>query len=183
MTDNEKLVSKYLLDIRQGDSSALSPLYDLTNKQLYSLCYTYLKDSYASEDAVSDTYMTAMRHIQKFKGSNGFNWLYTIAKNTCLNMKKKQGRTINVDYSDEKTVNKLNFGAIQEYEIQEDNEVFRIAKHVLKDIEFRIVVLHVAQGFKFKEIAVIIGRLESTVRWQYNNALKKLRNKFEETGL
>ena len=32
---------------------------------------------------------------------------------------------------------------------------------------------------KFKEIAKLTGGLESSVRWQYNNALKKVRNAYE----
>ena len=35
-------VDEYLTQIRQGDSSALDPLYEETAKPLYSLCYTYM---------------------------------------------------------------------------------------------------------------------------------------------
>ena len=41
------------------------------------------------------------------------------------------------------------------------------------------MILHAVNDVKFKDIAKIVGGLESTVRWQYNNAMKKVRNAYE----
>ena len=54
-----------------------------------------------------------------------------------------------------------------------------MAKSVLNENELRVVILHAVNGIKFKEIARLTGGLESSVRWQYNNALKKVRNAYE----
>ena len=44
---------------------------------------------------------------------------------------------------------------------------------------YQIVFLHAVSGFKFKEIAKILNRFESSVRWSYNNALTKIRKEYE----
>ncbi|MBQ4108662.1 MAG: hypothetical protein IJC80_04595, partial [Clostridia bacterium] len=69
-------VDEYLTKIRQGDSSALDSLYEETAKPIYSLCYTYTHNHHDSEDALSETYLTVVRNIEKYRGENGFNWLY-----------------------------------------------------------------------------------------------------------
>ena len=49
----------------------------------------------------------------------------------------------------------------------------------LNEKEFQVVILHAVNGIRFKEIARLTGGLESSVRWQYNNALKKIKKAYE----
>ena len=100
-------VDEYLTKIRQGDSSALEPLYEETSKPIYALCYTYMHNTHDSEEALSETYLSLIRNVDKYRGEGGFNWIYTIAKNVCINMIKKKSRSIPTDFSDEESVNVL----------------------------------------------------------------------------
>jgi RNA polymerase sigma factor (sigma-70 family) len=98
VSENERYkVDKYLAMMQDGDSSAMEALYEATAKPLYTLCYTYMRNHHDSEDALSETYLSVVRNIEKYRGRNGFNWLYTIAKNICLNMIRKNGRTVAVE--------------------------------------------------------------------------------------
>ena len=83
---DERKVDEYLVSLRQGDSSALDGLYELTSKQIYSVCFTYLHDPHDSADALSDTYLAIVKNIEKYRGEKGFNWIFTIAKNVSLNI-------------------------------------------------------------------------------------------------
>lgn len=172
-------VDEYLTRIRQGESSALAPLYEETAKPLYTLCYTYTHNRRDSEDALSETYLTVVRNIEKYRGKNGFNWLYTIAKNICLNMIRKNVRTVSVDYDDEETVNTLGLKTKNAPPIYDESGIIALSERILNEKEFRIVILHAVNEVKFKDIAKIVGGLESTVRWQYNNAIKKVKNGYE----
>lgn len=172
-------VDEYLTRIRQGDSSALDPLYEETAKPLYSLCYTYTHNRHDSEDALSETYLAVVRSIDKYRGKNGFNWLYTIAKNICLNMLRKNARIVSVDYDDEETVNTLGLGEDNSPRMYDESGIIALSERILNENEFRIVILHAVNAVKFKDIAKIVGGLESTVRWQYNNAIKKVKNAYE----
>lgn len=173
-------VDEYLTQIRQGDSSALDPLYESTSKPIYSLCYTYLHNKYDSEDALSETYLSVVKNIDKYKGEDGFNWIYTIAKHVSLNILRRKKKMVEVDFFDEETENAL---GVKEAEIpprvNDESGIIALSEKVLSEKEFKIVILHAVNDMKFKDIAYIVGGLESTVRWQYNNALKKIKNAYE----
>ena len=126
--------------------------------------------------------MTVVRNIDKYRGENGFNWLYTIAKNICLNMLRKNARIVSVDYDDEETVNTLGLGEEDAPHVYDESGIIALSEKVLNENEFRIVLLHAINDVKFKDIAKIVGGLESTVRWQYNNAIKKVKNAYERRG-
>ncbi|MBQ2807008.1 MAG: RNA polymerase sigma factor [Clostridia bacterium] len=172
---SDREICLYLCKMKDGDMDALSALYDATHAPLYALCYSYFQNQYDAEDALSETYLRVVREIGKFNGKSGFNWMYTIAKNICLNMKKKQSREIAVDLQDEKTVNTLDALHNQEMQIEDASGIMALAKRILNDHEYMIVILHAVQGYRFGDIARQIGKIEATVRWQYNNAIKKIR--------
>ena len=173
-------VSMQLVKIQNGDINALSELYDITSRHVYAVCFSYLKNRSDADDATSETYLKAVSNINKFRGRGGFNWLYTIAKNTSLNIIKKRGREIPTDFADEKNVNAM--GASCDFGIVLDDEsgIVALAQRVLGDAEFRIVILHAVCGLGFQEIAKSDGGIEATVRWRYNNALKKIRKAYGE---
>ena len=175
----EKKVDEYLEGLRQGNSSALDGLYELTSKQIYTVCFTYLHDPHDSADALSETYLAVVKHISKYRGESGYNWMYTIAKNICLNILREKKKSLSVDFNDEETVNVLHLEHEDAPRAFDESGIVAIAKRVLNENEFRVVILHAINGIKFKEIARLTGGLESSVRWQYNNALKKVKNAYE----
>ena len=175
----EKKVDEYLSGLRQGDSSALDGLYEVSAKPLYNICYTYLHDPHDSADALSETYLAIVKNISKYRGESGYNWIYTIAKNICLNMLREKKKTVSVDFNDEETVNVLHLESEDAPKVFDESGIVAIARSVLSEKEFRVVILHAVNGIKFKEIAKLTGGLESSVRWTYNNALKKIKNAYE----
>ena len=176
-------IAEHLLKIQKGQTEALSELYDLTSKHLYALCFSYMKNRADAEEALSETYLKALKHINKFNGKSAFNWLYTIAKNTCLNALKRGERVIAVDFSEEKTVNLIGAQDSGEIVLDDESGIISVAKRILSSSEFKVVILHVVCGYSFKEIAKMDGGIEATFRWRYNNALKKLRKIYEEDVL
>ncbi len=180
MKASEHNVNLYLTRLKGGDTSALALLYDCTHKALYSLCYTYFKNREDSEDALVETYIKIQQNVNSFNGRSGFAWSYTIAKNICLNQLKKNAREVFVDFYDEQNANltgHTNMSSVEES--FENSDIVLLSKKILSEDEFRVVVLHAVNGEKFKTIAKLLELKESTVRWQYNNALKKIRNKLK----
>lgn len=175
----QRQVDEYLNGLRQGDSSALDGLYEITSKQIYHICFTYLHDPHDSADALSETYLAIVKSIEKYRGESGFNWIYTIAKNICLNILREKKKSVSVDFNDEETVNVLHLEHEDAPRVFDESGIVSIARQVLNEKEFRVVILHAVNGIKFKDIARITGGLESSVRWQYNNALKKIKNAYE----
>lgn len=177
MIENATKIDELLTKLRQGDNSALGLLYDLTNKQLYVLCYSYFGGREDSEDALSDTYLKVFENRHKFKGSNGFNWMYTIAINICKNKLKMQNKVIKFDLNNQNIINKLSDN--NQIAVQDENGIIELSKKILDNTEFRILLLHAVNEYKFKEIAEIMNMVESTVRWKFNNAIKKIQKEYK----
>lgn len=169
----------YLEQIKAGHTDALAGLYTCTQGPLFSLCYSYLHNIPDSEDALHDAYLSVLHHIAAYRGRDGFNWLFTITKNTCLNALKKKSRTIPTDFDDEMVINAVGADPDAETHIFDESGIFATARRALNDNEFRIVILHAVHHIKFGDIARGLGRPEATVRWQYNNAIKKVRQAYE----
>lgn len=177
--DRDSLINEYLKRMQSGETAALAPLYDCTSKPLYTLCYTYFRNRHDSEDAVSETYLRIQTSIATFNGSNGYAWMSTIARNVCINMLKKQSRILSVDMDDEAVVNALGIENAEPPPTLEESEIMTVAKAVLTEHEFQILILHAVNEEKFKQIAHTVGRNEATVRWQYHNAIKKVKKEYE----
>ena len=94
-------------------------------------------------------------------------------------MLREKKKTVSVDFNDEETVNVLHLEGEEAPRVFDESGIVAIAKRVLNENEFRVVVLHAINDMKFKDIAKITGGLESSVRWQYNNALKKIKKAYE----
>ena len=171
------MIDKVLIEMKNGNIDNFEILYELTSKPLLALCYSYTKNVEDSEDALHDTYMKALQQIKKFKGKKGFNWLYTIAKNTSINILKKKQKIILIDVLDEE--NSLYFVDTSHSLIEDNQEILKLAKEILKDNEFRLIILHTIEGLSLVEIAKSLNKNESTIRWQYNNGLNKLRKELE----
>ena len=61
-------------------------------------------------------------------------------------------------------------------------ELIDLAKRLLADDEFSILMLVTACSYKRKEIGKMLGIPISTVTWKYQNALLKMRNALEKEG-
>lgn len=138
------MIDKVLIEMKNGNIDNFEILYELTSKPLLALCYSYTKNVEDSEDALHDTYMKALQQIKKFKGKKGFNWLYTIAKNTSINILKKKQKIILIDVLDEE--NSLYFVDTSHSLIEDNQEILKLAKEILKDNEFRLIILHTIEG-------------------------------------
>ena len=166
------MLDKHLKKLRQGDHSALTEIYNLTKDTVFSICYSYMRDYQTAQDMMQDTYVNVMRYILYYKdGTSGKAWINVIAKNLCLNELKKRKREVPTDFS-----TREDLGGSYDTHMPDESGIIKLAKKVLNDNELKIVLMHTIGGLKFWEIANILQHPQGTVRWQYNNALKKIKS-------
>jgi RNA polymerase sigma-70 factor (ECF subfamily) len=76
---------KLLAAVRRGDERAVQKLVDLYSPRLYNLALRILRHSQDAEDALQETFITALGKLDQFDGrSSFFTWIYRIAVNTSL---------------------------------------------------------------------------------------------------
>lgn len=74
-----------------GDQGSLGLLYSKYFSKVYQTCYTYSRNRDDAFDLAQDVLMKAFGNLASFKGGSAFStWLYSIARNHCINQLAKQ---------------------------------------------------------------------------------------------
>lgn len=83
---------EHLLEAALGDRGcpaareAISQLFGRYAKRVYNWCYRYVRDHETALDLSQEVFMNAYRNLGSFQGDATFStWLYSIARNRCLN--------------------------------------------------------------------------------------------------
>jgi RNA polymerase sigma-70 factor (TIGR02960 family) len=87
-------MSSELLDrARTGDERAFGQLVEGYERELHVHCYRMLGSLADADDALQETLLGAWRGIGGFEGRSSVRtWLYRIATNLCLNMRRSKSR-------------------------------------------------------------------------------------------
>ncbi len=167
-------LDKYIKRFINGDASAFDEIYNQTRKSVYYAALAVLRDKSLAEDVMQTTYMRVLKSIQSYTlGTNASAWIIKIAKNEALNIRKLRMREQPVNEYEKLTL----FGVS---EPSTYGELTDLAKRLLADDEFLILMLVNACGYKRKEIGQMLDMPIPTVTWKYQNALLKLRNALEK---
>lgn len=167
-------IDKQLKKLSTGDVSAFESIYEQTRKTVYFIALSVLKERSLAEDVMQSAYLNIIKNASSYRaGTNALAWIAAIVKNEALNLKKKRGHEI---YIDEK-VNLAVFGTAQtdDYGLLTD-----LARRLLPQDEFEILMLVAAAGYKRREIADMLGIPVSTVTWKFNCATEKMRKALKD---
>ena len=169
-------LDKFIKKFMNGDASAFDEVYNRTRKSVYYVALAILRDKALAEDIMQTTYMRVLKNIQNYTlGTNASAWIIKIAKNEAINMKKVRMREQSVDEYENLALFGVN-------EPDTYGELTDLAKRLLADDEFSILMLVTACGYKRKEIGKMLDMPTPTVTWKYQNALLKIRNALEKEG-
>lgn len=169
---NKNIIDEDLFEkISEGDERAFTALYYATYRQLYGFLLILTKNKEDAEDLMQNTFIKIRNgaHLYKRTGSP-MAWMCTIAKNQYLDYVRKYGKYQAVEY--EQVENQAIYSSIHD---TDDRMVIKAALEMLSEEERTIVVMHLVNGLKHREISQITGITLSTVLSKYNRALKKMR--------
>ena len=173
-----RLEERLLPLVGQGDPEAFEVLYRSTEKAVYALALSILRNPHDAEDIVQETYLKvrAAAHLYVPQGKP-LAWLFTITKNLCRDLLRGQSRT---EAAPDGAEDDLRFSYVSD---PTDRLVLEAALKALGDEERQVVLLHAVSGLKHREIAQDLGLPLSTVLSRYNRALKKLKRHLTEEGV
>jgi RNA polymerase sigma factor (sigma-70 family) len=75
-----------------GDLAAFNALVEAYQTQVYNLCLRMLGSPQAAEDAAQETFLSAHRHLPRFRGGSFRAWLLRIASNACTDELRRRRR-------------------------------------------------------------------------------------------
>ena len=96
LSDSELL----LFYTQNGEAAYFGELYRRYIPKVYGLCLKYLAEKEIARDAVMDIYADLTEKVRNYEIANFNTWLYSVAKNHCLHILRKNERAIFVNFED-----------------------------------------------------------------------------------
>lgn len=172
MTQDREL-EQWIMQIGQGDTQALSALYDRCSRAVYAYALSILRLPDAADDVSQDAFLKIWRSASAYTPQGKpLAWVMRIVRNLCLDELR---RPATVELTD---------GTVRpETAVSDDNAVIereylhKLCAELLTDEERDIVFLRTDADLSHAEIAQVLGISAAAVRWKYTYALKKLRKR------
>lgn len=152
--------------IRDGDSNAVSKIYEVLGKVMYAVAGVYLSNHADIEDVVQDSLMVIVRKADKFRENrNAYAWIIKIVENTAKNKI--------VYNSKRKTVSLEKVNAYTE--VSEDGLLFYDVFRNLNYNEKRIIYYIFWCGFSLSEVGRELGKPKSSTKYLLDKTLEKIK--------
>jgi RNA polymerase sigma-70 factor (ECF subfamily) len=82
-----------MLRVKEGDSRAFAELVDKYKQPVMNLAYRMLRDATEAEDLAQNVFVQMHRSAHRYHVASKFStWLFTIARNLCLNEIRRRSR-------------------------------------------------------------------------------------------
>jgi len=172
---DEQLVEAYL----KGEKEALNFLIKRYLTPIFNYALSFVKDQAAAEDMAQEVFVKVWQKIKKYDQKYKFkNWLYIIAKNTCLDYLKKN-KTLNFSELNlvddnllfEDLIKETALSPQAELEMAETAKLVNAAVDKLPDKYKETVKLYYLSGYKFREIAAILKESIDTIKSRNRRSL------------
>jgi len=177
-----QLIAGYL----KGDEKCLEILIQKYLKPIYVFSYRYVGNQRDAEDITQSVFIRVWKNLKKFDQQKSFKtWIFTIAKNACIDFLRKKKIKLFSEFEDEKGENKI-IENIPDSEIlpNEIFEKFDAAQEINLMVEklppnYSIILsLYYNDNFTLQEVSEILGESVNTVKSRHRRALIKLRELF-----
>jgi RNA polymerase sigma-70 factor (ECF subfamily) len=177
---------RLIVDCLQGQTAAFGELVRRYQDRLYSTVYRLVANAEDAQDVVQEAFLNAYQSLNSFKGdAQFFTWLYRIAVNTAISLKRKQRVALTLrtgrsdaegheptDPSDESRPEHALEKAEQERRIHD-------ALSRLSPEHRTVLVLKDMEGQKYETMAEILQVPIGTVRSRLHRARLELRELLE----
>ena len=177
---NYEKEAKLIEKIAERDDSALSELYDLYSKLIFSFTLRILKDKSEAEDIVQTVFLQIWEKASSFNNNKGsvYSWIMTLSRNKAID--KIRSKSYSNSVSNRADIDKLELKT-DEYPSNLDaailNERADILKKALNEIpEEQKSLLYLAyfEGFSQSEISEKYNIPLGTVKTRIRQAMIKL---------
>lgn len=169
-----------------GDNRAFDALVVRYRPRIYALALHMTGSASDADDITQEAFVHAYRAIGQFAGkSEFFTWLYRIALNQCVTIRRRTGRMIPTD----DTRLQLALEADAPGNPWRTMDLRRTYRHLIAAFDAlpadlkTTITLVVLQGFSHAECGVIMDCAEGTVSWRIHEARRRLRKQLEASAI
>lgn len=170
---NEDLLRFYK---ENGDQVYFGELYKRYIPKIYGLCLKYLEDGEAAKDAVMDIYQLLNDKIRNYTIDNLNAWLYSVAKNFCLQTIRKEKHIILVKIEDANVENQVIFNQSDKPQTEEELAALDYCMKTLTEEQQVSVNMFYLEEKSYADIVEITGYTLNKVKSYIQNGKRNLKN-------
>lgn len=165
-------------------SDEFEKIYQAYFKDVYYFLLSLTKDKHIAEDISSETFLKAIKSIDKFRGESKLKvWLFQIAKNEYFSYLRKNKR---IDLKNDMDHLKEN-GSVRSTENliiskEEERRINRVIDYFLDDTYREVFKLRFYEKLSFKDIGKIFGKTDNWACVTYHRSRKKIKKELEENN-
>ena len=184
---NLEVDKKLIIKCKKYDKLSFKELFQMYEKYLYCLCYSYTQNQQDALDLVQEVYIKVFNNINKFDGNMPFHpWMRRISVNTCLNFKRTiKNNIISLNQSINEDEGTLEDVLLADDQVEDEIlnlEIKDIIKTNLKELpeKYRIIiVLRYYENLDYNEIAKLLNKPLGTVKTELYRAKALLKDKLK----
>jgi RNA polymerase sigma-70 factor (ECF subfamily) len=172
MEETIKLVER----VKNGNTRAFWDLMAIYEEMIFRFCYRKLFNREVAEDIAHDTFIKAYEKIQSLKDNSKFKtWLFSIAKNNCLDELKRIKKFAEIPEDDSPDSLPDKKGSPEEITGVEERRQ-RVTREIdkLDGIHKDVILLVHYEGMNYDEAAEVLNVPIGTVRSRLSRGFEKL---------
>ncbi len=174
MDNIKERVHEDFVKLRDNKGEYFGDFYNNNYKLVYRICFAVLKNTENSEDMAQSVFEKILKmKEEQYPTEYESSWLYTVSKNECLQLIRKQKAHQN-ENQDEEVLENVKSDTNEIEDVIENEDYKKMVKKLNKKQE-QIVSLKVISDFTFKEIGQIMSMPIATVQWYYYSSIKSLK--------
>jgi RNA polymerase sigma-70 factor (ECF subfamily) len=159
-----------------GDQAAWAELVRSHTRRIYNLCYRFTNRAQEAEDLTQDVFLRVYKTLGSFQGSQGSftTWLTSLTRNLLIDhyrKHKKERQDVSVDDENTSEIAEPNVTFTRPDVVlmeQEGREAIQSAITRLSPDLREAVILRDMQELEYREISIVLGVPEGTVKSRIN---------------
>lgn len=165
-----------MAQVREGDHSRLSTLFERHGERLFRYCWRMNQDQQLSEDLVQEAFCRMLRFRSSYKDGHSFQaWMYSIVRNLQMDHFRKQRFEAGWDDTWDAPA-----PAGPSIEQLEESELLHKALSLLPAAKREILIMARFEGMRHEQIAAVIGCEPVAARVRLHRALSSLKQTYLE---
>jgi len=164
--------------VRRRDQDAFREIVHRYERRLIAVIRRFVSDPDQAEDLAQETFLRVYQRIDQFDPSRRFGpWLFQIGVNLALDHLRRQRRKgwlrFFADRGHDRTVDPPQADPRQQADLRQ--EVLQVLQQIPEKYR-TVLILRDLENFTTSDIAAILQRQETTIRWR----LAEARHRFQE---
>lgn len=172
-----------MAQVRAGDQSALSELYDRHGRMVYAIALKFLRDASRAEDLTHDVFLTIWEHPERYRPEVGpFSpWFYRVARNRAIDVLRRLRRESQPgdQHVFEMMLPDPEPDPSEQASVRAESQRARMALESLPDSQRSVIELAYFSGMTQREMADHLNEPLGTIKTRVRTGLRRMREILE----